>query len=248
MADGKTIGAVGAAAVAAAVGGKALVGVHVAEIAGTAGRSLSEVTDIASNSGRRFEGFGASNLGKTFDDFSDDTQLNRGRDLYHPDSSLNGSNVPPLPTLPRAVIALPPNYYNLHLSMKVHDLFDQAEPHIFAEISHAHGTLTESQVNSIINRELVKTITTNSSKPNSNISFEVATGKLKVQRSATVLGVDFTIGEVNVYKVSAIVAGSVYGCQKLAGSQFHNCVSRAFDGVGIAVRKAMLEAAADNSK
>jgi hypothetical protein len=250
MADGKMIGAAGAAAVAAALGGKALVGsVHVAEMASTAGRDLSEVTDIASTSGRRFESFTENNIGRNFDSFrADDTQLNRGRDFYHSDNSLNGSNVPPLPTLPRSVIAFPPDYYNFHLSVKVHTLYDRAEPQIITDINHAHGSLTQSQVDSIINRELVKTITIDSSKPNSNISFEVATGKLKVQRSATMLGVDFTVGEVNVYKISAIVAGSVYGCQKLTGSQFHNCVNRAFDGVGRAMRKAILEDSADNSK
>jgi hypothetical protein len=198
MADRKKIGAAGAATVAAVLGGKAVVGtVHEAshlavEIPGVASRGFADAADTAVGSaGRHVEGlnYGTARLGNDGGDYPL-SGFARGSDYV-------------VPPAPRTLIVLPPPH-NIQLSVKVHSLYDQAEPDIISDINDSHRVLTESQINSLINRELVNTINADTKKSGSNISFEILTGKLKIQKSTTLSGIDISAGEVNVYKVSTL--------------------------------------------
>jgi hypothetical protein len=152
-----------------------------------------------------------------------------------------GAEPLPLPPKPRVFgttgkdeVRLPPTSPSLlnevqkyHLIAKVHDLYAQAGPGINTKINDAHGALTKRQVESVVNNELVSTITERTKEPGSDISFEILTGKLKIQKVKTVRGVNISGGEVNIYKISEILAGIIYACEKLSTPQFSNCVDAA---------------------
>jgi hypothetical protein len=128
-----------------------------------------------------------------------------------------------------------------NLSAKVNDLYAQAGPGIITKINDAHGTLTKSQVESVVNNELVSTITEKTKEPGSDISFEIFTGKLKIQKVTKVWGVDISGGEVNIYKISEALAAIIYACEKLSAPQFSNCLDAAVTQVQAIVIKAIGE-------
>jgi hypothetical protein len=252
MADGKKIGATGAAAVAAVLGGKALVAtVHeaghipVEAPVVAAGRSAADAAAAGAvgNSGRPL-GSGITALGSSDRDLPGSTH--RSGDYPSSAFDLEGEDKVALPpTVPRSLIVVPS--YNFHLTAKVHGLYEQAEPRIIADITDSNSTLTKRQIDSLINKEIVSTINADTKKSNSDISFEVLTGKLKIHKSKTVLGIDVSAGEVNIYKVSAILASGVCACQKLSTEKFRNCVDAAVANVGTIVAKEIRENAVASS-
>jgi hypothetical protein len=132
--------------------------------------------------------------------------------------------------------------YDLHLNATVDDLYAQAGPGIVAKLKDAHGTLTKNDVESVISNELVSTINDKMKKPGSDISFEILTGKLKIQKAKTIWGVDISGGEVNIYKISEALAAMLYACEKLSSPQFSNCL----DAVMADVRTIVIEAIGEN--
>jgi hypothetical protein len=137
------------------------------------------------------------------------------------------------------------NQNSLEMSGKISPLFEQAEPKILNDLDMNAGRLTQSKIKEIVIEEIKKTIQEAESQPNSGITFEVLTGKLTIDSSRPIFGITLTGGEVNVYKISATLAGGVWACNAAAGEftfnvgEFEKCAKAALEQVGSAVAKAL---------
>jgi hypothetical protein len=129
---------------------------------------------------------------------------------------------------------------------KATSLWLSAEPQMLSQLASAGPMLTRDQAEIIIQSEIAKIVQTAANTPNSGITFEVLSGKLTIESSVTIGGVKIAGGDLNVYKVSGMLAGSVVACNA-AATQFDTCVNAALKGIGNLVAKEMTVDTADKS-
>jgi hypothetical protein len=106
--------------------------------------------------------------------------------------------------------------------------FSIAEPKLENDLTKLTPPLSKANVESIVRGDLQNAAdATKKDHPESKITFEYLSGKLTIGSSTTVSGVRITGGEVNVYNVSAAIAGGVMTCNALADASFKRCVDLA---------------------
>jgi hypothetical protein len=116
--------------------------------------------------------------------------------------------------------------------------FSTAEPKLADDLTVLKPPLSRNVVENIVKRDLASTAQAASTTAGSNLSFEVLTGKLKVETSRTIGGMKITGGEINLYVVGGAITGSVLACNALADLKFRNCIEAA-------IRTAMAKAVGD---
>jgi hypothetical protein len=124
-------------------------------------------------------------------------------------------------------------------SQKIAVLFSQAEPRIIDDLLALDGNLSQSKVANVISSDVAKALQSTEAVSESDITFEVLSGKLKFNSYRTVRGTKISLGEVNVYKVSLILAGTVVACASLGASELTSCVKETLATAGDIVRKQM---------
>jgi lipoprotein-anchoring transpeptidase ErfK/SrfK len=110
---------------------------------------------------------------------------------------------------------------------KVSSIYDDATSQILDNVNANVGQLSQQQLESIINASVIKAIGSAAKEPNRVLTFEVATGKLTVNWSYTGTWGKVTVGEINVYKVSATAAAGVFACMELVEPEHTSCVKAA---------------------
>jgi hypothetical protein len=99
---------------------------------------------------------------------------------------------------------------------------------------------TQEQLEKIINQKVIESIQTLANKPDSGITFDLLTGRLKLGLRYGI----FTAEEVNLYKVTTLIAGGILACRYL--NNFNECVTAALATVREGVEKELkLEPAPD---
>ena len=137
------------------------------------------------------------------------------------------------------------------LGKMVYALFAEAKPKIFQDVFPFYvinQPFSQPAVDDIIREEISTTIEVAKSQPDSNVAFDVVSGKLTISSSMTVFNVKVTAGEVNVYKVSAVLAGGIVLCGKGWIDDFQKCFADAFAKVGSAIAAAANEESSVTSK
>jgi hypothetical protein len=139
--------------------------------------------------------------------------------------------------------ALPQNFSSTSVTIRTQEassLFFTAEPKILGHLRARSGQLTLANVEKVLRSDLADTIAKAASRPNSGITFEALTGKLTIDSSKYVGGIKITAGEVNVYKVSVMLAGGVAACSMFTKKKsFSNCIKAAFAKVETFIAKQM---------
>jgi hypothetical protein len=105
--------------------------------------------------------------------------------------------------------------------------FDVAEPKIVDELSTLSPPITAQDAENIIKTQLATAIQQAKNGNDSEIAFEVLTGKLTIDSSKMVFGSKVSGGQVNIYKVTSVVAGSVAACTGEVVESFKPCVRKA---------------------
>ena len=105
--------------------------------------------------------------------------------------------------------------------------FSTAEPKLVDDISSLKPPLSKDAVERLVKRDLVKVAESVAKSSDSPASFEVLSGKLKIDSSTTVGGIKIKGGEVNVYAVTGVIAGGVMTCNALVDANFKSCVDAA---------------------
>lgn len=243
---GKTV-AIGAAAAAAVLGGKelligakfaAVTTTHVAEISaskiavvtegvganvgGSANgmRSGAKSLDFGSTPQMNFDTSGSlansmrigkladakANQPKSFSPFQDEEKL-----------------APPIVTSRPAVI-----FNNQDFSVSgVSSYFSNAQPKLSYDLASLKPPLSKATVEKIVEQDLKDTAENAAKNPNSKATFEVLSGKLKIESSTTISGLKIAGGEVNVYAVAGTITGGVMACNALTDASFKTCVDAA---------------------
>ena len=130
-----------------------------------------------------------------------------------------------------------PLWINNGPATKVSSLYDGATSQILDDLqnylkANTQAALTQQQLEDIINAAVTKTIETTAKETNSGLSFEVLTGKLKIERSYTGSLGKLTLGEINIYKVSGVVASTAFARKELVDrAEFSACVKEALGKV-----------------
>jgi hypothetical protein len=128
---------------------------------------------------------------------------------------------------------------------KVSSLYDGATSQILDDLqnylnANTQTALTQQRLEGMINAAVTKIIETTAKETNSGLSFEMLTGRLKIERSYTGSLGRVTAGEINIYKVSGAVASAVYVCKELVDrAQFNACVKEALGKVKTIVTEEM---------
>jgi hypothetical protein len=148
-----------------------------------------------------------------------------------PNSSLPPSDVPPL-VQPLRIIPLVYNFGSKEREeWAVQEVVGRAQPHITQDLEPYRYTLTYTQVQPIIYHDLVESAKNISAKRDSTIKFEALTGKLTIDASYKTGSFQLEVGEVNLYKVSAVAAAGVVAC-KMSATAFPDCVDKVLTKVG----------------
>jgi hypothetical protein len=140
-----------------------------------------------------------------------------------------------------------PPFTDLHynppppLDKTLTSLLQRAEPDILKELSNLHqrgGSVTAPQVDELIRRELMSKLKpileTRAVEP--KVKFEVLSGKLTVEASQTIFGIEFAGGSLNLWKVGGTLTAAVMACVGLEKSNFSDCTKEALTKIGSAVR------------
>lgn len=114
-----------------------------------------------------------------------------------------------------------------HAGDQFSKLSDSATPDITRDLSQNRQHLTVEYAQKVIEKDLISTI---EAQPRDTwLTFEAATGKLKVDASMQMGGFKLAFGEVNVYKVAGIAAVGAAACKSLNAPEFQACVKTALD-------------------
>jgi hypothetical protein len=97
--------------------------------------------------------------------------------------------------------------------------YDHAGPNIIADLRGIKRILTQQEIEDIIKTEVEKAIVEKTIETNADVTFEIATGKLIVEKSFRLKFLRLRVGEINIYKVSAIAAASIAACSIAAGGK-----------------------------
>jgi hypothetical protein len=159
------------------------------------------------------------------------TEMPRAGDFHEVFPSYsNGPTLPPETEIPLRVAhfdAFATYNQNFHSSHKLTELIRSAQSKIDTDLSPYNTDVSIKQADEIIKSDLVTAISDAKDKPNSGITFEVLSGKLKVDSKFSMGGVNISGGEINVYKVSGAAAIGVAACRGLGASEFQACVNSA---------------------
>ncbi len=109
----------------------------------------------------------------------------------------------------------------------VSSYFSIAEPKLANDLAALKPPLSKAIVERIVRADMETVAQDAVKKPGSKTTFEVLTGKLKIEASRTIGGINVTGGELNVYGVAGTITGSVMTCNALADASFKNCVDAA---------------------
>jgi hypothetical protein len=141
-----------------------------------------------------------------------------------------------LPEGPRIVFADPYRYSSEQTH--VHNIIEGAKSSITSDLSGYGDLLTRDVAEQAIRTNFVKVVE-EQAKSDPNISFELLTGKLKIDSSLTFAGAKISLGEVNMYKIASVAAVGVVACKGLHASQFQSCVDAALAKASTATFGAM---------
>jgi hypothetical protein len=119
--------------------------------------------------------------------------------------------------------------------------FASAQQKMFDDISALQPPVTVAQADRIIKADVSSVIEASKKNPFSDVNFEILTGKLSVGRLTTIQGMKISGGDVNVYKVSLAMAGSVAACNGMVIENFKPCVKRALAKAESAVAEQLAE-------
>lgn len=237
MSNTGTKAAIGAAAAAAILGGKELA--HMApQFAAHSGPALEVV---AAKGGLAFEaaGGGSTNTLRSSSDISGTlgSTFRAGRIAdagFDPNQRLGNLGREGTETLNTTsqsqLVAKQPivTFNNGDYSKSaISSYFSTAEPKLVDDLTALKPPLSKSVVEDIVKRDLARVAEAASTTAGSNVSFEVLTGKLKVDASRTIGGIKITGGDINLYVVGGAITGGVLACNALADVKFKSCVDSA---------------------
>ena len=97
--------------------------------------------------------------------------------------------------------------------------------------------MTEAQIEKIINDQVMKQILAAQKNDQAKVSFVAGSGTLKISAAANVLGVRVSVGEINIYKVTAALTGSILLCRRLAIDTVSMCAKQAFENIADVVMR-----------
>lgn len=127
-------------------------------------------------------------------------------------------------------------------------LFAQVQQNIIAQLEQSPTALSKDQLENIIKAEFQKELQQANQKPDSGVTFEVLTGSLKIEASTTIARVKVSAGEVNIYKVSTVLAGGFVSCAVFVGRPgFEECTKTAFARIGTEIANEMRQDSASNT-
>lgn len=221
MANGKTIAAAAGVATATMLGAKEVaIGLH--DLAG-ASKFVRETSTISTEMPH------VSNFHDVFPSYRDGPPLPSTFHEAIPSYS-GGPTLPPEAEIPLRVAHLDTyatynqNLYGAH---KLTSVIDSAKPKIDSDLLPYTTDISVTQADHIIKSDLISTINKITDKPDSGITFEVLSGKLKIESKFSMGGVNISGGEINVYKISGAAAVGVAACRGLGASEFQSCVNAA---------------------
>ncbi len=131
-------------------------------------------------------------------------------------------------SLPRPVIVpnlLAQPYQNVAPSAAA-NFFSRVEPTMIDDLA-ARRPLQLDDAISAVRRNLQSAAQQAEKEPAAKVSFEVLTGKLKIDASKTIAGVKVSGGEINLYTTSMTVGTAAVACNAVADKEFKSCVADA---------------------
>jgi len=130
---------------------------------------------------------------------------------------------------------------------KAASFFYKAEPHIINDIKAHRNSITQEELEALIRSEVTKAISATQNEKGSGIKFEVMSGKLTITGEKKLAGVSFTGGDINVYKISATIAGPMYACKMLIGADLEKCVNNAMKLASSAIAEEIKKSVSSNT-
>jgi hypothetical protein len=127
-------------------------------------------------------------------------------------------------------------------------LFLESAPGIGADIEAIPGTVTRAKVYKIITSKVARTFGDLASQPESGVTFEKASGKLKINSDVSTPGVSAPALEVNLYKVSRDLSNSLVVCLELRAGDRSVCTKAALLVARDVTKKEMTPAAKTRAK
>lgn len=101
--------------------------------------------------------------------------------------------------------------------------FDRAKGRIVDDLVAASKPVTRKAAEEIVVKDVVSAA---EGATGPKVKFEVLTGKLKIDGSATISGVQFAAGDINLYKVATGVGIAIMACEEIAEGEFKRCLER----------------------
>lgn len=105
------------------------------------------------------------------------------------------------------------------------NFFSRVEPKMVNDLASLRRPLTFDHARSVAYNDLKSAAQQAEKEPAAKISFEVLSGKIKVDASQTIGGVKISGGEINLYKTSMAIGAAVIACNAVADSQFTDCIA-----------------------
>jgi hypothetical protein len=116
------------------------------------------------------------------------------------------------------------------MGQQISSYIQGAEPGVIDDLSKSGAKPQEDQINDVFKSRIAASLV-EKARSDPNISFEALTGKLTIRGSRRLGGVEVTAGEVNIYKVTATLAGIAIACL-LTHRSINQCVEAAFRAAG----------------
>jgi hypothetical protein len=116
------------------------------------------------------------------------------------------------------------------------NFFSRVEPKMVDDLASLHRPLKFDYARSVVYNDLKSAAQQAEKEPAAKVSFEVLTGKIKIDASKTIAGVKISGGEINVYKTSMTIGAAVIACNAVADNRFKDCIA---DAAKKAIKKAL---------
>jgi len=107
------------------------------------------------------------------------------------------------------------------------NFFSRVEPKMVNDLASLRRPLKFDYARSVAYNDLRSAAQQAEKEPAAKVSFEVLSGKIKIDASQTIAGVRISGGEINVYKTSMAIGAAVIACNAVADSQFKDCIADA---------------------
>lgn len=120
-----------------------------------------------------------------------------------------------------------PHHAATEVAHTLYATYDSAVVPIITRLGSEQIGLTQQRIVIVVGEELGNGLTQAVAKAPSLFTFEIFTGKLQLAHTGQLLGINFTAGSINVYKVALPSAIAIYACHELATNEFAHCVSDA---------------------